>query len=425
MAVRLRHILTAFAALFSVLALSGQQRLTNTSPAIFHPSFYTLQTKVNGNDMLPPVIILNSDDRLQISFDEIADSRRYLRYSLIHCDALWRMDALMDSEYLEGFNEGVVEDFAFSDATTVQYVNYRIELPDAKMRPLVSGNYLLQVYDESDPDEILLQSRFSIVEPAVRIIPELTSRTDIDYNGGHQQLKIAVQTRGVDIQDPYTGVTLVVEQNGRMDNAVVLTTPARISGDVLHYENMRQLIFEAGNEYRRMETVSELYPGMHVESIAFAEPYYHMTLQPDYPRHDMPYSYDRTQNGRFRIRSYDASDSDVESDYVVTHFTLEMPEQKGCDVFIDGDLTLRRFDPGSLMVFNRATGCYEASLLLKQGSYNYQYLTVPHGSMRGQTAAIEGDKYQTVNEYIIKVYLRNPGSRYDRLIGVGAVRAEG
>lgn len=421
-----RHILTAgMATLLAAMSVRAEQRLTDTAPAIFHPSFHTLQTKVNGNDMLPPVIMLGSDDRLQISFDELSDSRRYMRYRLLHCDAWWRPDHLIDTEYLGGFNEGTVDDFAFSEATTVQYVNYRIELPSERMQPLLSGNYLVQVYDEETPDEPLLQSRFSVVEPAVTIIPQLTTRTDVDYNDAHQQLEIAVGTRGVDIRNPYTGVTVVVEQNGRRDNSVVLTSPARIAGDVLHYENMRQLIFEAGNEYRRMETVSELYPGMHVASIGFAEPYYHMTLQPDGPRNELPYAYDRTQNGRFRIRSYDAADSDVESDYVVTHFSLDMPEQAGCDVFIDGDLTLRRFDPGSLMVFNRATGRYEASLLLKQGSYNYQYLLVPHGGMRGYTGPIEGDKFQTVNEYIIKVYLRNPGERYDRLIGVTAVRAEG
>ncbi len=89
--------------------------------------------------------------------------------------------------------------------------------------------------------------------------------------------------------------------------------------------------------------------------------------------------------------------------------------------FIDGDLTDRRFDETSRMVYNRSTSRYEKAMLLKQGSYNYQYLTVPPGKKRGYTAEIEGDRYQTVNEYLVKVYTRRPGDRYDRLIGVSRI----
>ena len=41
------------------------------------------------------------------------------------------------------------------------------------------------------------------------------------------------------------------------------------------------------------------------------------------------------------------------------------------------------------------------------------------GENRGYTAAIEGDKYQTVNEYLARVYQRHPGDRYDRFVGFG------
>jgi hypothetical protein len=46
---------------------------------------------------------------------------------------------------------------------------------------------------------------------------------------------------------------------------------------------------------------------------------------------------------------------------------------------------------------------------------------VPKGSTRGLTAPIEGNHYQTVNEYLVYVYYRAPGDRYDRLLGVGAL----
>ncbi len=60
-------------------------------------------------------------------------------------------------------------------------------------------------------------------------------------------------------------------------------------------------------------------------------------------------------------------------------------------------------------------------MLLKQGAYNYQYLTAGAKSPAGRTAEIEGDRYQTVNEYAVKVYTRRPGERFDRLIGYSII----
>ena len=73
------------------------------------------------------------------------------------------------------------------------------------------------------------------------------------------------------------------------------------------------------------------------------------------------------------------------------------------------------------MNYDASTGCYIADILLKQGAYNYQYLFVPDGTNVGLTAPLDGDKYQTVNEYSVSVYNRKQGERYDRMIGFGMV----
>ena len=412
--------LLLFLSLFLILqpAIAENGRVDN---AIFHPQFKTLQVKVNGNDQLPPVIMAGSDDVIEISFDELASERRFMRYELLHCNALWRQDKLLPPEYVSGFNEGVIEDYRMSEATTVQYIHYTLTIPNPDMSIKLSGNYLLRVYDEALPGETLLQVRFSIAEPLMAVSASVTSRTDIDHNDSHQQLSLAVDSKGISMNNVMNDIIVTVEQNGRVDNSVAITHPSRIAGSVAYWEHVPQLIFPAGNEYRRMEVISTTYPGMGVESVEYADPYYHFVLKPDSPRTESSYIYDQTQHGRFRIREYNSDDSDVEADYVLTHFALDMDEIPGKDLFIDGDLTLRRFGPESLMVYNRATGQYEASLLLKQGAYNYEYLAVDRGSQSGSASIVEGDKYQTINEYLIKVYYREPGSRYDRLVAVTSV----
>ena len=189
----------------------------NTSNAIFSPSFHTLQTHLAHNDQLPPIMVLGTDDSIVVSFDELSDDRRYMRYELIHCDSRWRPDGLVAPEYLDGFNEGVVDDYAFSQATTTHYVNYRIVLPNKDMQLRLSGNYLLRVYDENDPDKTLLQTRFSVVEPMVKIRGSVSSRTDIDYNDAHQQLTLEIDAEGMPVHNMYSDLRVVVVQNGRQD----------------------------------------------------------------------------------------------------------------------------------------------------------------------------------------------------------------
>lgn len=405
--------------IISTMAISAMAE--DTLDGIFNTRFKTLQVKVEGNDYAPPVITLNTDDRIIITFDELTEEHSYLRYSLVHCNSQWQPSGLVDAEFVEGFNLGNVEEYEYSQLTKVHYVHYSIALPNDEVRFTVSGNYLLRVFPENDPDDILLQARFMVSEAKAVIGSSVTSRTDVDYNSEHQQLSLEVDASKLNVQDMYGDLTVVVSQNSRIDNEVRLNRPFRVSGTKAYYEHLSPLIFKAGNEYRRMETVSVTYPGMGVAEVGYSEPYYHQVLNTDKTRSSGQYLYDQTQFGRFTIREYNSSQSHIEADYVMTHFSLDIPLQSDYGIFLDGEFTHRRFDPESRMVYNHATGRYEKTLLLKQGAYNYQYLAVPVGSMIGATAPIEGDYYETVNEYLVKVYYHRPGDRYDRLVGVAVI----
>lgn len=406
----------------SLLIRANGGELPDTRQGILAPTFRTLQVQYMADPFAPPVINLNAPgERIVVSFDELADERRYLRYSLEHCDASWRPEGLVDSEFLDSFNEGTVEDVDYSRATVVHYVHYSITIPNDEMRITRPGNYLLKVYDERDPDETLLQARFGVCDFTMPVKASVSSRTDIDSNVAHQQVAVRVDTRHLAPDDPFSDLRVVITQNGRPDNEVVLVTPQRINGQEIVYEHLRPLIFPSGNEYRRFDISSVNYPGLGVDHIVHDAPVYNALLAVDYPRAEAGYLYDSTQRGHYVVRSVGADDSDTEADYVLTHFSLSMPPLAGYDVFLDGDFTSRRFDHLSRMVYNHATGAYEQSLLLKQGAYNYQYLAIPSGAEAGLTAPVEGDMYQTVNEYTVKVYYRPRGERADRLVGITTV----
>ncbi|WP_283388778.1 DUF5103 domain-containing protein [Barnesiella viscericola] len=385
----------------------------------FSDRFKTLRTQVEGRELFPPIIDLNTNEHITISFDEMTEEVSYLQYSLVHCNADWRPSALSDLEYLDGFNTNPIEEFDFSMATFAHYVHYSLTLPNEDVQFKVSGNYVLLVYPENEPERVLLQVCFSVYENNILVAPSVTSRTDIDYNREHQQVSVTLNANNYRIQNPYNELKVSVTQNGRRDNEVIVNRPLRIQGSQIFFDHDRNLIFEAGNEFRRFEMVATRYAGLGVANIYHFDPYYHVELTPVKPRSESSYLYDQTQNGRFVIRQSGASDSDTEADYFVVHFTLDSDPIPGGKIYIDGELTNHLYSPYNEMVYNPQNEQYEKTLLLKQGSYNYQYLFLPDGTRTATAAPVEGNYYQTVNEYLVKVYHRAPGERYDRLIGIG------
>lgn len=391
----------------------------NTETMAFDPKFRTVTLTLNDNIMLDPVIHLNDPaDRLMLSFDELTEDRSYLRVRLIHCNADWQPSVLSEPEYVEGFNQADIEDFGYSSNTFVHYVNYKFSLPEEGLRPLVSGNYLLQVYDADDPDRTLLQTRFRVSENVTAITGHADGRTDRSFNNDLQQLSLALTpTCNTSAYNPYSDIFVEVLQNSRQDTSRILRSPSRMQGSSFIYDHQPSLIFPGGNEYRRFETVRNNYPGMGIERTGYEEPMYNAWLQTSRPRSEGQYYFDRTQQGRYKIDEYNSTDPDLGADYILTHFTLEMDRIPDADVYVEGELTGRRYSELNRMRWLEDAGKYVLSLPLKQGSYNYQYVAVPRGKNVGEASPIEGNHYETCNDYNVYVWLRTPGSRADRLLG--------
>ena len=72
------------------------------------------------------------------------------------------------------------------------------------------------------------------------------------------------------------------------------------------------------------------------------------------------------------------------------------------------------------MQFNPDKGVYEATLLLKQGYYDYQYSLrqFVNGKYVYQSTDTEQNAWETENAYMILVYFRALGGRHDELIAI-------
>ncbi|MEI9944863.1 MAG: hypothetical protein WDN26_11650 [Chitinophagaceae bacterium] len=150
-------------------------------------------------------------------------------------------------------------------------------------------------------------------------------------------------------------------------------------------------------------------------------------VKPDAERTHQVYFYYRDLNGLFTIENTDGNNPYWQSDYTYVHFTYIPPGGQaypGKDMFLFGELTNYTADDSSKMIFNRDKGLYEKTLFLKQGYYNYSYITIDAGNTKANRFSFEnteGNFNNTENNYTILVYFRPFGARADELIGYAQV----
>lgn len=385
------------------------------------PHIKSLRITANNNWLAPPVIQLNTDDFIEISFDELTHEYHRYTYKIVHCNADWTQDELFETDYMSGFNNNTIDEYHNSLNTTMLYTHYKFQLPNENAQLLISGNYMVFIYGEDDDENPVLQACFSVISPQVGVSASVSSNTDIDTNVSHQQVSFTVNHKGMNVNSPQTEFKAKVFQNLRTDNCVTDILPTYLKVGEMQYVHNRKLIFEAGNEYRRFEVANLHYATQGIDEMLYFEPYYHATLYPDRKRSN--YSYDEDQNGRYYIRYNQAQDSEIEADYIFVHFSLEYdkPLLNG-NFYLNGQFTYNSFLPEFALKYNPEKQVYEGVQLLKQGAYNWQYLFVPDGSTRGQSLQAEGNFYETENEYLILIYHRPFGGRYDKLVGMQSVK---
>jgi hypothetical protein len=365
---------------------------------------------------MPPVVELNGDRGIEINFDIMEAAPGAYTYTLTHCNADWTDSQLVESEYMSGFQNRYLDDYATAFNTTMDYVNYRIRFPNEDVTLKASGNYAVLIFPEN-ADEPIACACFSVMEKKTDIFMEVTSQTDKGMNNAYQQVNFTL-TYDSDVRTPMQDLKVYVLQNNRADNKAALVKPLRIQGNQLIYEHVRDLIFDAGNEYRNFEMTTHQYNGLNIESTQFHAPYYHVLLYPDRVRAGRSYSYYEDINGKVYVHTLSGTEADTEADYYIVHFFMPCERPYPENIYILSEAFNNILDERSQMDYNPLEGGYTKTILLKEGYYNYLYVARNNRQSAGSAAHIEGNYYQTENEYRVMVYFRRIGDRYDRLIGM-------
>ncbi len=385
---------------------------------IFDPNVRTLTLTVNDDPTLPPYMPLSGRQHIDIEWDEMSHNYKRYVYHIDHCDWNWEpTDGIFESDFLEGLNDQLIEDYQKSFNTTQIYTHYWLRIPQKELQLRLSGNYRLRIYEEDadrEEEQPVLEARFCIYENSAGIITQLSSNTDIDFNRDHQQMTLSVGYGSLSVFDPQRELKVVVMQNRRWDCRVENLVPNVRKANGIEFTHNRQLIFPGGNEYHRFEILDVHRTAVGVERINWFEPYYHATLFPVQP--DRAYSYSEDQNGVYVVRSADDIDDATTAEYIVVHFFLQSPRLQGGDVYVSGRWSGQTFNPDCKMEYDDVNREYHAALLLKQGYYSYEFV-----QQDALTARTMGSFFETENEYQVLVYYREQGARYDRLAGYSIV----
>jgi len=387
--------------------------------AVFRDEIKSVTMFREGNELSNPVIELGSDVKLLLKFDDLAEDVKNYSYTVIHCDANWNESYIQQNEYLSGFPDNPIADYAMSFNTTVKFVNYQLSIPNDDCSPKYSGNYALVVFEENNRQNLVLTQRFYVVEPKVRIEGLVKKATFDVYNGENQEVDFKVVNQQIKLMNPREDIKVVLMQNRRWDNAILNLKPNFIRDNVLDYDYNKENVFPGGNEFRYFDIRTKRHPGENVESIKFIRPYFHAALLPDAIRNNSKFLPYKEMNGNFVIESQDrVTDTDTECDYMFVHFYLPMPSQLvGGSVNVFGALTGWNANKSNEMKWNYEAAGYELTMLLKQGYYNYQYVYIPEGAKKADSVNLEGTFFITENEYQIFAYYRDLSARYDRLVG--------
>jgi len=387
---------------------------------ILSDDIYTLKVHPYGEPLEEPIITLNNNELIEINFDLLIKTPEILTYRISHFNSDGKPSQLLESEYMSGFQNRYIEDYATSFNTTRDYVNYRLIIPNEDVNIKVSGNYAVSIYPENS-DKPLLTACFYVSENSAKIEGSVSPLTDKGMNSRYQAVNFEV-TCGNEVVTPIQDLRVFVRQNDRIDNEAALVKPLGIHNRTLNFEHNQALIFDAGNEYRVFEMTSHQYNGLNIDNISFRAPYYHAFLKESRIRSNRSYFYEQDINGRFLIRSLTSEEPDTEADYYLVHFFLPSPKPLRDDVYILSKAFNNAFNWRSRMEYSHIDGGYVKTVPIKEGYYNYLYVSAEDTSSPANCADFEGNYYQTENEYRIWVYYRPLGARYDRLLGVQSIQ---
>ncbi len=378
----------------------------------------TIIFKGPTDDQFP---IVKLGDPIFLEFDDTSATEQDYYYKLVHCDYDWTPSELLKSQYLDGVDNQRIIDYRNSYNTLQPYSHYKLRIPNIAVRPRVSGNYVLEVYNSFD--QLQFSRRFVIYRDVVGVGVELKRSRNFDVFNAEQLVEIRINAGNFQLVNPKQEVKIAILQNYHWPTAIYNVPPQYTRGSLLEYRYNDRIVFNGGNEFQNFDTSDLRRPSSRINKIEYRDIYHHYLFTDSYRSQDK-YTYYPDINGDFELRTLQGSDQDREAEYTSVHFSLPYTEIIGLDnVYVYGKFNNYALEDLNRMSYNEENGNLEAEIVLKQGFYNYKYVIEREDGLV-ELNTVCGNFHFTENQYLVLVYYRNFGDLYDGIIGIGTGNSE-
>lgn len=414
--------MTKSGGLFFVLLLSVQIAIAQNQQFVYDnkvylPQIKTVQCYNTNKEQSLPVITLNSNEKLLFSFDDLTGGSKIYSYTVVHCTSDWKPSRISPLDYLDGIAEDRITEYKYSFGTLQKFTNYSLTLPNYQIRPKISGNYLLMVYDEGNPQKPVISQRFYVVDSQVGIGVNITASPQVSQRSSNQKIDFTI-SHSNPIQNPGLDLKAIVMQNGIPQTAILNTNPTFIRPGSLVYNDLNTNDFPGSNEFRKFDIRSLRYKGENVQEMV-KDTAINIGLFQDVNGNTAKFTNRFDENGKFFIRNQDGRDDNTDSDYGHIAFTLNAIPPAGAtgDAYVVGRFNNYTMDESSKLTFDASRRRFQTNLFLKQGLYDYKYVWLDKKTGKTDQTLFEGSFFETENTYQVFVYYRKPGARWEELIG--------
>ena len=379
---------------------------------------YIKTVQFRGNTDLGQLPIIQLGQPLFLSFDDIIGDEASYFYTITHYNADWTPSILAKSEYMDGMDNVRIFNQENSVSTLQLYTHYTLGIPNRNTRGLTkTGNYILKITDSEG--ELIFSRKFMIFNPTLAVGVEIKRSRDLQFVNNKQVVRFFVDGGNTLLIDPKRNVKTVIIQNNDLNTAIAGLVPQYNIGNKLEYRYDQESAFWGGNEFFNFDSKDVRNATAAISHVELKNLYHHH-LYTNITRAYEKYTFNPDINGNFTVTTLQGDDPTIEAEYAWAHISLDhirLAADK--EVHIYGNFNNYTLDESTLMAFNLEKNRYELPILLKQGFYNFRYVVTDLDRNIIGPNVIDGDFWQTENDYRVLVYYRAPGARFDALLGVG------
>jgi len=371
---------------------------------------FSVQLHRAGNRQSPPILRLDSNQQLQLSFDLLEYDSRQLRVTFTHHDPDWSRSGLAQEFYQDGFYNLNMDAGSVSRSTRPSFRNYQYTFPNDDVEFLVSGNYMLRVEDV-DTGNSLFSMPFFVTENEGNIRSEIEVQTTprrehrtSHYPRSTYELPDFIDTPQFDLEFYYA-------QNqfwGRMVEARELDTSS--PGEVL-FEIRRENPFIGDYEFQFL-SLNNLSQG--ASQIFEYDP---TTIPPKVVLFDDVQGFSASRSRIAGNRSGNPS-LNLSAQYADVHFRFS-PDQNyspDTEIYLVGDFNNWAIRSDYALEYDEDIDRWTTNGIIKEGTYSYKYVLLENNTVRD--LALDDAFTRTEQEYHAFVYFRDPNRFYYRLLQV-------